>query len=305
VTLVFDRWITYQRERFPVAAHGLLIAAFSAGAMCFSANLRGAGHFPPAALLLSGFASSFLFFMQLRIADEFKDADEDARYRPYRPVQRGIVTLRELGYIGVTGAVAQIVIALLIDVRLAALLVAVWSYFALMSKEFFAPAWLRAHPIAYLLSHMLIMPLIDLYVTAFDWLVAGAGPPPGLGWFLGVGFCNGLIVELGRKIRTENDEEPGVETYSALWGRRKATAVWLASVLLAGAVSIGAALQVHYLRIDSLLLGSLVAIAAATAAVFASKPETKASKRIEAVSGIWTISTYLCLGVLPFAARVL
>ena len=300
-----DRWITYQRERFPIVAHGLLIAAFSAGAMCFSADLRGAVQFPKPVLLLAGFASSFLFFMQLRIADEFKDADDDARYRPYRPVQRGLVTLRELGAIGIAGALLQLVIALLIDVRLAALLIVVWSYFALMSKEFFAAAWLRAHPVVYLLSHMLIMPLIDFYVTAFDWLVAGAGPPPGLAWFLGVGFCNGLIVELGRKIRAEHDEEPGVETYSALWGRGKATVIWAAAVVFAGAVSVGAAVQVHYVTIDALLLGALVAASVATAAAFAMKPDTHGAKRIETVSGIWTIGTYLCLGVLPLAARVL
>ena len=37
--------------------------------------------------------TSFLSFLQLRIADEFKDFDEDSRYRPYRPVPRGLVTL--------------------------------------------------------------------------------------------------------------------------------------------------------------------------------------------------------------------
>lgn len=302
---MFDRWLTYQRERFPLITHGLLIAAFSAGAMCFSANLRGAAHFPSAVLLLAGFASSFLFFMQLRIADEFKDFDEDARYRPYRPVQRGLVTLRELGAVGIVAAVVQFAIALALDVRLAVLLLAVWSYFALMSKEFFAPAWLRAHPVAYLLSHMLVMPLIDFYVTAFDWLIAGGGPPLGLGWFLGVGFCNGLIVELGRKIRARSDEEPGVDTYSALWGSRNATVVWLVAIVLAGLVSAAAATQVRYLPIDAVLLGSLVAAALAVAVSFAMKPDAKRSKRIEAVSGIWTIGTYLCLGVLPLAARVL
>jgi UbiA prenyltransferase family len=302
---VFDRWVVYQRERFPLITHGLLIAAFSAGAMCFSANLRGATHFPSAMLLIAGFSSSLLFFMQLRIADEFKDFDEDARYRPYRPVQRGIVTLRELGAIGIVAAVIQLAIALALDIRLAGLLIAVWSYFALMSKEFFAPAWLRAHPVAYLLSHMLIMPLIDFYVTAFDWLIAGTGPPLGLGWFLGVGFCNGLIVELGRKIRAPHDEEAGVDTYSALWGRGNATVVWLVAVVLAGVVAAAAAMQVRYLPIDEILLGSLVVAAIAVAVGFAMKPDAKSSKRIEAVSGIWTIGTYLCLGVLPLAARVL
>ena len=42
------------------------------------------------------------------------------------------------------------------------------------------------------------------------------GPaPPALGWFLAVTFLNGLVVEVGRKMRAPSDEEPGVETYTA------------------------------------------------------------------------------------------
>ena len=35
------RWLVYQRERFPIAAHAPLVAAFSASAVCFSSLLRG------------------------------------------------------------------------------------------------------------------------------------------------------------------------------------------------------------------------------------------------------------------------
>ena len=40
------RWWIYQRERFPVLAHGLLIAAFSSSAVCFSSLLRGRTELP-------------------------------------------------------------------------------------------------------------------------------------------------------------------------------------------------------------------------------------------------------------------
>ena len=54
------------------------------------------------------FATAFLFFLQLRIADEFKDFEEDSRYRPYRPVPRGLVRLRELGWLGAAAACLQL-----------------------------------------------------------------------------------------------------------------------------------------------------------------------------------------------------
>src|SRR5262245_22303104 len=106
------RWWTYQRERFPVFAHGALIAAFSFSAVSYSALLRGATCYPALNAAGTAFITSFLFFLQLRIADEFKDAEEDARYRPYRPVPRGLVTLRELGAVGSIGAFIQLTLAM-------------------------------------------------------------------------------------------------------------------------------------------------------------------------------------------------
>jgi len=90
--LADNKWWVYQKERFPFIAHGPLILAFSASAVCFSSLLREGT--PSIQSLLAAFSSSFLFFLQLRIADEFKDFEEDSRYRPYRPVPRGLVTLR-------------------------------------------------------------------------------------------------------------------------------------------------------------------------------------------------------------------
>ena len=297
------RFIVYQRERFPVLAHGPLIAAFSASAMCFSALLRGSGHFPSWPLLLSGFASSFIFFAQLRIADEFKDYADDLAYRPYRPVQRGLVSLRELGVIGVAGALLQLAIALLIDPALCLILAGVWAYFGLMTKEFFVSRWLKAHPVIYLLSHMFIMPLIDFYVTAFDWLVARVPPPAGLFWFLAVSFVNGIVIEVGRKIRASEDEERGVETYTVLWGRRAAPLVWLGAVLATGGLGVAAAAQIHFTLPGELLLGALAAAAAWSALTFLRRPTHAASKAIELMSGVWTLGMYLSLGVIPMAVR--
>ena len=61
--------------------------------------------------LLIAFVSCLLFFAQLRIADEFKDIDEDTRYRPYRPVPRGLVRLAELRNVFIGAAVIQLLLA--------------------------------------------------------------------------------------------------------------------------------------------------------------------------------------------------
>lgn len=293
------RWLIYQRERFPLAAHAPLVAAFSVSAVCFSRLVRGERGLPSAAPLLVAFATALIFFLQLRIADEFKDYEDDRRFRPYRPVPRGLVTLTELGWIGVGGAVIQLALALWLHPPLLALLAIAWAYLALMSREFFVAAWLRRHPAAYMASHMVIIPLIDLYATACDWLRVSQWPPDGLIWFVLVSYANGIVVEVGRKIRAPHDEEPGVDTYSADWGLGTAVAVWLAAVVVTAFLALEAASQIRVWHPVGELMIVLVALNVVTALRLLRHPQQGRGKTIELASGIWTLLMYLSLGAIP------
>jgi hypothetical protein len=294
------RWIVYQRERFPIAAHAPLVAAFSGSAVCFSSLVRGAVAWPSGRAFAVAFVTSLLFFLQLRIADEFKDFEEDSRYRPYRAVPRGLVTLRELGWVAAAGAAIQLALGLWLEPTIVWILLAAWAYLALMTREFFVPRWLKAHPIVYMASHMVILPLVDMYATACDWWVAGLRqPPPGLFWFLIVSFCNGVVVEIGRKIRAREEEEDGVQTYSALWGVDMAVRAWLGAILLTGLAAWQAA---RYLGTTGPTLALLTILAIACAAVgfrFARRPSVGGGKAIELMSGVWTLLMYLGLGAAP------
>ncbi|NOX93284.1 MAG: hypothetical protein GXP18_12790, partial [Gammaproteobacteria bacterium] len=110
--MLTNRWWIYQRERFPVLAHGPLVIAFSFSALCYSSLLRGDINIPDLLPGVVAFLTAFLLFLQLRIADEFKDHEEDCRYRSYRPVPRGLVSLRELGWIAAGSLLVQLLLAL-------------------------------------------------------------------------------------------------------------------------------------------------------------------------------------------------
>lgn len=297
-----NRWWVYQRERFPLLAHGPLIAAFSASAVSYSTLLRGETTLPVAGTLVA-FASALLFFLQLRIADEFKDHDEDLRHRPYRPVPRGLVSLRELGWVGAGAALIQLALALALKPALAPILAMVWAYLALMSVEFFVPAWLKARPVTYMWTHMLIMPMIDFYATACDWLVRGAALPDGLLWFLLVSFFNGIVIEIGRKTRAPADEEAGVETYSALWGRAGAVRAWLGAMAVCAACALLAAHAIDFLLPAGAVLGALLLAAAAVGLRFVRVAAAGAGRRLEMLSGTWTLAMYLMVGVVPLGMR--
>jgi 4-hydroxybenzoate polyprenyltransferase len=288
-------WV-YQAERFPVIKHGLLIAAFSSCGICLSTLLRHDPHWPAPKTFVVGFVVLFGLFLHLRIVDEFKDADVDARYRPTRPVPRGLIRLNTLKWVAVATAAVQVVACLWLYLPLVLLLAMVWGYMALMSAEFFVPKWLKAQPVVYLLSHMLIMPLVDVWVSACDWLPATGHPPQGLGWFLALSYCNGIVLEIGRKTWAPTMERPGVDTYSALWGLRSALGVWAAALL--AAIGFAAAL--------SRLTGALpvIAVASAAAAGLAGwlvvrlwrRPSEGLAKALDALSGVWVLICYLGLG---------
>ncbi|MEO7599802.1 MAG: UbiA family prenyltransferase [Opitutus sp.] len=294
-----NRWWIYQRERFPVAAHGPLILAFSASAVSYSALLRPDALSPATVSFVVAFLVSLGSFFLLRIADEFKDAEEDAKYRPYRPVPRGLVRLRELGWIGLGVALVQFALALQIGWPLVGLLAVTWIYFALMTEEFFARRWLKARPVVYLFSHMLIMPLVDWFATGCDWVHAGKGMPAGLFWFLAASFCNGIVIELGRKIRAPEQEEAGVETYSFLWGSRNAVLSWLLAMAATLACALVAAHRIQFITPVSITLGTLWFGALLLGTTFLRSLAGKLAKRIELYSGIWTLALYLSLGVVP------
>lgn len=301
-----NRWWIYFQDRFPPLKNGVLIAVFAASAVGYSARLQpelastATRSIPLMGAILIAFLSLFLGFFQLRVSDEFKDYADDLQYRPYRPVPSGLVSLTELGLLAIAAAVIQLGLAVSVDWNLVPLLALVWVYMLLMRREFFAPRWLKGHPWVYLLSHMVIMPLLALYASAFFWVPARTFPGVALLGFLAVSFFNGMVIEVGRKIRAPQQEEPGVETYSVLWGRPRAVAIWLGALGGMAIATLLSARPITALPIAALVLLLLLTVAVVISWRFLSYPIAKWSKGFELVSGLGTLLVYASLGILPF-----
>jgi 4-hydroxybenzoate polyprenyltransferase len=295
-----NRWWTYQKERFPLFAHGPLVIIFCLAVMLFS-SLQQGGELPEFSRIAGAVISTLILFFQLRVADEFKDFSIDSKYRPHRAVPRGLVSLRELARLAFAGAAVQFLIALYIDIGLVPVLLAVWAYMGLMTKEFFVPQWLVRNPSVYLVSHMLIMPLIAFYVSTFDWLCDCRDVPAGLVWILTLSFCTGVVLELGRKIKVPADERTGVETYSGLWGYRVAVLLWTTAI---GASVLAYANAATYLgegAVFTALAGAVLLLGLITAALFpggGNRSSRGTEKLIEPCSGLITLMLYVGVGPL-------
>lgn len=294
---LFRRYWIYLSERFPLLAHGLLIAGFSVSTVGYTSARLGLAAMPTSATIVA-FVLCFLFFLQLRIADEYKDFEVDARYRPERPVPRGLVSLRELGAIAVMAGVVQLGLAIWLDPRLPTVLAIVWAYYLLMTVEFFVPAWLESRPIAYMISHLMILPLLASLASACVWLPV-RDTPPNLTWFLAFSYCSGAVLELARKIRAPSDELTGVRTYSALWGAPAAVCAWLAALLLTAVFGAMAARDIDFLVPLIACFAVLLPWGALLAWSFLSAPSMARAKRLEAFAGVWVLLNYLILGVAP------
>jgi 4-hydroxybenzoate polyprenyltransferase len=145
---------------------------------------------------------------------------------------------------------------------------------------------------------------VDLYATACDWWVAGLRwPPSGLAWFLAVSYLNGIVIEIGRKTRAPQDEEHGVETYSALWGTGGAVAAWLLAVGLTAVAAWRAAERIGTERPMLLLLAALVTICVLVGVRVVRRATAGSGKAIEVTAGLWTVLMYIGLGAAPLVFR--
>jgi 4-hydroxybenzoate polyprenyltransferase len=289
----------YQAERFPLGRHGPLILVFSGAAVGYAAVLTGQVPRPGAVLAATGVV--LLQFLLMRIADEFKDADDDRRWRPQRPVPRGLVSLRELAGLGAVAACLQLAMVLSAAPAALPLLAAVWGWFLLMTAEFFRPRWLRRRLGIYALSHLLIVPLLALLAMAQQ------GPLPPLAAlppFLLCTYACSLCLELARKTRPAAAEQPGVDTYSAHWGLRTALAIWLLALLMSALAAWAAAAAIQQPG-PLLLLGLLLLLSLARVAPWLAGTGSPSAGQAEPLGGLtalWILAVYAGLGWWPWLA---
>ncbi|MBO9712284.1 UbiA family prenyltransferase [Sphingomonas sp.] len=297
MTLLERLWI-YQRERFPLGRTATLVLIFSAASVSVSAHL--AGRAPPGwHAYAAAFLVTLLFFFQLRVLDEIKDGEDDARYRPERPIPRGLVSLRLIVGLGIATVPVQTLACALVDLRLLVLLALVWGWMALMGVEFFVPEWLKARPFAYLVSHMLVMPGIDLILTGFEWVPHGRAPHALL-LFLALSFTNGCVLEIGRKLWAPANEREGVETYSALLGPAQAGALWMMFVTIALALLIGVGLATGAPLATGAIGVAAAGFAMRKGARYRRDPTPEAQKAMDTTAGLWVFACYAGAGFAPF-----
>ena len=314
----------YLNERFPLGKYSFFVLIFTLSGYIYTSLLYNSKIINqifskeikvpmPWYKIIALFIIIFMFFFQLRITDEFKDYEEDLKYRAYRPVQRGIISLKALGKIGIATVIIQIIFAHAINPKIIYYMMLVWIYMFFMAKEFFIKKWLTKRILIYALSHVVIMVFITLVIVeATQYIV----PKNIFDVFIlqrykhnidfaliplfALNYLNGIVLEIGRKTRKTDEEEHGVQTYSKLWGRKKAVIILsLLFIIEYFFVILGLAhTYKQYFFFGGLTLLIILVVSIYFMVKFLKK--NLSGKIVETMSGLWIIFSSMCMGLLPY-----
>lgn len=286
----FKKWYIYQKERFPILIYGLYIFSIVFAVFCFSNYVTQTNNSECKVYyikLMPMFIVAFLQFLMIRIIDEFKDYKEDCKYRAYRPVPRGVITLKELGILFVICAILQVIITFIFNRKGLILLVLVWLFSALLSKDFFIKKFIDKHILFGVLLDEILMPILVLYLASYVYVGIDIWPIILISYFVS------WTVEIARKVRCKEDEEKGVKTYTAVFGIKKAT------IILIGLETILMILQIKVLGLSYLILELCIYLFINIFNFLFIKDKTqKMAKIIELLANIYIIKIYFSMVLL-------
>jgi len=228
------RMAAYLRAMFPIALHGpLALLLFANLAWLLRRHLPGQPGSVRAAVV--ALFSMIALDLLIRMMDEIKDKDLDARYHPTRPLPAGVVTESDLRWSQLLVAGAFLAAATTSPATVLGA-VGLLAYSVALSRHLLMRPLLERSPLLTLLTHSPLVPLVLLYVAAL--LLAAGGfsladlPRAALTLSLTVTWLSLVTVEIARKTRVPQRED-GYPTYSAIWGLKPAIMAALAAATAA------------------------------------------------------------------------
>ena len=296
------KWYTYQKERFPVLMYGSYIACIVFAIYCcclshislfeqtiYSADISNT--ISNWKITIPMFLAGFIQLLMVRIVDEFKDYEEDSKYRPYRPVPRGLITLNELSVLFIICILIQIAITFIFKANFI-LLVVLWVFFFIMSRGFFIKKFLDKHLLLEVLYDELMMPIMVLYLSSFclnKWELIALSFNTNFTILLIISYVVSWTAEIARKVRCKEDEEKGVRTYTAVLGIPKAM------LLLSVLESMLYILQSIALAKMQLLISIIYAIIIILNLVFMFKQNKLLSKIVSLSANLYIVFIYVSM----------
>ena len=223
---LLKRFNIYQKERFQIAI--LLFTTISVVLSSAAVVLK-----PEEAIfnhwieIIIGLITSLLFMFHIRVLDEHKDYDFDLKYHKDRPVQKRIISLKELLFINLIGLIILFSINIINSVKATIFLLFAFGYTLIAGKEFFIRNWIRKRFFLYNFVNLLQLLFLQFYLYSIIEPNFSFSDPILSLHFVFVLFNVGLL-EFARKLKTKSEENEAQDTYSAKLGIKKASMIYTA-----------------------------------------------------------------------------
>lgn len=210
---LISRLYKYQDERFPVK-----VLFFTTWAVILS-SAAILSYQTTFVQMVMAFLASLLFLFHVRVIDEHRDFEHDTNYHTERPVQRGLIKLKELVVVDVIGMLIFVIICVYYGITgwIYGGVLLIFSYLA--RKDFYGGQWLKQKFYLYNGVNMLQMVLLQLLIYAI--LIQRFEVNAVMWIHLLFVIWNTLIIEVVRKIKISATESKGSDTYSHHMGFAK------------------------------------------------------------------------------------
>ena len=244
------RFSRYMAERFPLTQFLPLAMVISLPAAMGTQIYVDSPPYNIQATLVT-FGAVFLLLLRLRLIDELKDLEHDRRFYPDRPLPRGLVEQREVGWVAAGVVLIEVCLAASAGVNSLALFAVVGLYSVATSCEFFCREWLRRHFTVYVASHELLIIPVCFYLYSLSGLTIGDISTPYFWELTAYIACLLVLLEMARKLSPSRGETDANDTYTSRYGAG-------VSSLVVGFLAIGTATT--GILIPTMLRGDIVVL---------------------------------------------
>ena len=223
--IFFKRFYEFQKERLQLEVLIFTTSAVVLSSIAVSLPL-GENIFSFWKEIIVSFVTLLLFMFHIRVLDEHKDYEFDSKYHKDRPIQRGLISLKELLVLDIIGLIIIFALNIFFPVRATIFLLITLGYTLLAGNEFFMKRWIRKKFFLYNFLNLLQLLFLQFYLYSlidpkfsFQNILLSVH-------FVFVLFNVGII-EFARKLKAKSEETDAKDTYSSRLGIRKSVIVYI------------------------------------------------------------------------------
>ena len=293
------RFYQYQKERFPfvLLIFTTLSVVLSSAAIVVGPNESFSQFLWP---IIIGTITCLFFMFNIRVFDDYKDKSFDTKFHANRPVQRGLISLKELSSINIISMLLQFVVNLFVSITALLWWLLALCYSLIARYEFFCKDFIKKRFILYNLMNLMQMFFLQIYLYALIEPQFSFKDPLIFVHFIFV-LSNAVILEIARKLKPKRDESKGLDTYSGRYGVKKSALIYAGSYIVTYGLFLYIMVNVAYSSLIA-LLSVLFFILIIYSTMYYVRKQTKLSTKI--LEGV-AILFYLAMHLLIMGAALL